>query len=149
MRERIEFSLGTSRFLGIFLGFLYISTLLVFFTLPIAYFLKILGSVFLGWRFSRIWALHVKRTAKNSVIAIWQDSQGRWGYKTRYGHCVKGRLKGDSFKCHWIIVLRLRLKTRTQNIIIPADALTTFQYRILCTRLNFFCDWSRIKRSQA
>lgn len=138
MAERIEFLLGPSRLLGIFLIIIYLSTLIVLLTLPMSHFIKIPIAIFLARQFLQLWALHVRRIAKNSVIEIWQDSQGGWGCKTQHGHSAKGKLKGDSFKSHWLIILRLGLKNRTQNIVIPVDALTSFQYRRLCARLNFF-----------
>ena len=138
--ERIEFPLCASPFLGRFLTIIYLATLGVLLTLPVFYVFKILGLFFLVWRFLQIWKLQVKRTARNAVIKIWQDKEGRWGFKTKHGHCARGKLKGDSFKCPWGIILRLNLKTRTQDIVIPVDSLTPFQFRTLCMRLNFFCD---------
>ncbi len=139
--ERVRFPLGSSQGLAILIGIIYLSTLAVLFTLPLAYFFKILGLFFLVWRFCQIWTVHITRTAKEAIICIWQDPQGWWGYQTQQGRCKKGRLKGSSFKSQWVVILCIGLGTRKQYIVIPADALKAFQYRTLCARLNFFCEF--------
>ncbi len=134
--ERVEFSLGTSKIFAIFVGVVYLSTITILLSLPISYFFKILGLMLLIWRFQQIWVLHIRRTSKNAITCIWQDPKGRWGCQTKNGRCARGWLKHDSFKSVWILVLRFDFSTRTQSIVIPADALKSFQYRILCARLN-------------
>lgn len=134
--ERVEFSLGSSKIFAIFVGVVYLSTIAVLLSLPVFCFLKILGSIFLVWRFRQIWVLHIRRTSKNAITCIWQDPKGRWGCQTKSGRCARGRLKANSFKSMWILVLRFELSARTQSVVIPADALKPFQYRILYARLN-------------
>ncbi len=80
--------------------------------------------------------LHVKRSAKKSVIMIWQDAAGRWGCLTKAKKAAIGELKGDSYKCALFLLLRFRIKAGVRQVIIPVDALNPSEYRNLCARLS-------------
>lgn len=80
--------------------------------------------------------LHVKRTAKKSVICFWQDSAGHWGCVTNAKKAAAGELKGDSFKCAFFLILRLKFKSGVRNVMVPVDALNPSEYRSLCARLS-------------
>jgi len=136
--ERVEFSLGFSKILTIFLLGFCLATLLIISYLPIPVFLRIAGVALLiiyGWVLLN---LHISRKAKRSVIKIWQDPKGRWGCQTVQGHRAVGVLAGESFISAWVLVLHFRFKTRIQNVIIPVDALRQREYQILSTRIRFF-----------
>lgn len=133
--EKVEFVLGPSKKLGIFLGVLYISTALVVFFLPVFWIIKILINIGLGWYCWRNWNLHGSRSSKKSIIRIWQDPRGFWGCQTKEGHLAMGKLKGDSFRSIWLIVLRIRFQSRVVSVVIVADALSKAAYRILSARM--------------
>jgi len=132
----VEFVLGPSRF---FIGGLLLMTLgsaCLLFWMPIPFFFKIVGLTLLILYSRLIWNLHARRIDKASVIRIWQDSKGHWGYQTREGRVALGELKGDSFKNPWFIILRFRFKTHHRSVFVPRDAFSSEEYRVLCMRLN-------------
>lgn len=136
--ERVEFLLGFSRVLLILSLILHLGSIFVLIHLPILNLLKILGTALLilhGWLMLK---LHVLRRHKNAIVKIWQDKNGKWGCETCGGHHALGGLEGESYITSFFMVLRFRFKTRVENVVIPIDALTTHQYRVLSTRLRFF-----------
>lgn len=134
--EKVEFVLGTSRLLALFLGTVYLCAIIILISVPLASILKIGGTTLLSWYFLQLMKLHVERVAKKSVVCIWQDSGGRWGCVTHHKKAAMGVLKSDSFKSAVVLILRFRFKTGTRNVIIPVDALNKFEYRQLSARLS-------------
>ena len=134
--ERIEFVLGSSRLLFLFLGAVYLGAILIVINCPLPITLKIAGATLFFWYFWQLMNLHVKRIAKKSVIYIWQDPAGRWGCLTHHKKAAIGELKSDSFKSGIVLILRFRFKTGTRNVIVPVDALNKLEYRQLCARLS-------------
>jgi hypothetical protein len=133
--EKVEFVLGFSRLLACFLGAIYFSAFMILISLPLPILLKLVGVLLLIWHFWYLIKLHIKRIAKKSVVYIWQDSLGRWGCQTQGGKAARGELREDSFKSTLVLILRFRFKSGTRNIIVPVDALTRREYRLLCTRV--------------
>jgi len=134
--ERIEFVLGRSRLLFLFLGAVYSCAVLVLVNCPLSIILKIAGTTLLLWYFWQLVNLHVKRISKKSVVCIWQDPTGRWGCLTHQKKAAIGELKSDSFKSAVVLVLRFRFKTGIRNVIIPVDALNKLEYQQLSARLS-------------
>ncbi len=134
--ERVDFSLGFSKFYAVLFVVLYLGTVAILIWLPMMFLLKILSISIFIYDFQRMWTLHVKRNAKDSIVRLWQDSKGYWGFQTHSGQRAIGRLKGDSYKSRWLLVLRVRLSRRSFSVMIPRDAMNTFQYRTLCARLK-------------
>jgi hypothetical protein len=134
--ERVEFVLGFSKLLFVFLGMVYITALIILTILPIPILLKIAGTTLLVAYFSHLLHLHIIRISKKSVVLIWQDAAGGWGAKTEAGKVAVGFLKGDSFKSAVVLILRFRFKSGVKNVIVPVDALNQAEYRILCARLD-------------
>lgn len=134
--ERIEFVLGGSRLLSLFLGVVYFGAILILINCPLPIIIKIAGTTLLLWYFWQLMNLHVKRISKKSVVCIWQDPTGRWGCLTHHKKAAIGELKSDSFKSAVVLVLRFRFKTGTRNVIVPVDALNKLEYRQLCARLS-------------
>jgi len=130
----IEIVLGKSRVLILFLWIVYGGASLILMWIPIPLFFKILGIALLccqGWLTLNH---HAKRVSKNAIVRIWQDSEGRWGCQTRKGHLARAKVKTDSFKSQWLLILRLRLQARSVSVIVPFDAVNSSEYRALCTR---------------
>jgi hypothetical protein len=132
----MEFVLGFSRLLSLFLGAAYFGAIIILINCPLPILLKIVGATLLSGYFWQLMNLHVKRASKKSVICIWQDSVGRWGCLTYGKKTAMGQLKSDSFKSAAMLILRFRFKTGTRSIIVPVDALNKAEYRQLYTRLN-------------
>ena len=138
--ERVEFVLGRSRSLELFFTIIHLGAGLVLVYVPTPIIVKILGLTLIYISYRQILNLHLKRLAKQAIIRIWQDPKGRWGCQSRAGHSAIGELKNDTYKSRWFIILRLRFRTRTQNILIPKDALSSSEYRVLYARLNLFSE---------
>ena len=134
--ERIEFVLGSSKLLSLFLGVVYFSAILIVINCSLPIMLKIAGAALLLWYFWQLVNLHVKRVSKKSVVCIWQDPAGRWGCLTHNKKAAIGMLKSDSFKSAVVLILRFRFKTGTRNVIVPVDALNKLEYRQLFARLS-------------
>jgi len=134
--EKVEFTLGFSRSFTVFLWALYLGAIAIIFWLPIPYFLKIVGPTLLFLYCRQIWNLHGRRVSKKAVVRIWQDSKGRWGYQTKNGHSAVGRLKNNSFKSIWLLLLNFHFRRRSSFVVIPRDALNSMAYRILSIRLK-------------
>lgn len=136
--QKIAFVLGPSKGLMVFLSLLFLSAAAMVLWISIPYWVKTFGIALLflyGWR---LWNLHAKRISKKSIVYIWQDTEGRWGCQTREGHAALGRLQGDSFKSIGFLIVRLQFQHRALSILIPADALTMNEYKILYTRFQIF-----------
>jgi hypothetical protein len=134
--ERVEFVLGRSRSLELFFMIVHLGAGIVLVYVPIPIIVKILGLTLISISYRQILNLHLRRFTKQAIIRIWQDPKGRWGCQSRAGHLAIGELKNDTYKSRWLIILRLRFRTRSQNILIPKDALNSSEYRVLCARLN-------------
>ena len=134
--ERIEFVLGGSRLLFLFLGVVYSGAILILISCLSPIIFKIAGTTLLLGYFWQLMNLHVKRISKKSVVCIWQDPSGGWGCLTHHKKAAIGELRSDSFKSGVVPVLRFRLKTGTRNVIVPVDALNKLEYRQLCARLS-------------
>ena len=134
--QRIEFVLGRSRLLFLFLNTIYFSAIFILINCPLPIILKITGTIGLLAYLSQLVNLHVKRKAKKSVVCIWQDPTGRFLCLTHQNKMAVAKLKSDSFKSAVVLILRFRLKTGTRNVIIPVDALNTVEYRLLSARLS-------------
>jgi hypothetical protein len=135
---KFEIVIGKSRALTIFFLALYGGTTVIWISIPIPILLKILGVAFLwnqGWITLR---RHARRTSKNAIIRLWQDSKGQWGCQTKAGHSAKAILKTDSFKCSRFMVLRFGLKARSISVMICRDAVHSSEYRTLSNRFNMF-----------
>lgn len=135
--ERVEFSLNRSKRLSALLCLLYGGSAVIILWLPMLLVFKIAGVLGCWYDFCRVYRLYANRSAKDSVVSIWQNSNGQWGCKTKEGYQPIGTLVGDSYTSSWILVLRFRFKNRSKVVIIPADAMSVAQYRILYVRLNF------------
>lgn len=134
--QRVEYELGFSWFLAIFLSLVHLIAVLAMFCLPIFIIFKMAGITLLFFYYVNLMNLHVKRSAKKSVITIWQDTAGRWGCLTKAKKAAIGELKGDSFKSALFLILRFRIKSGVRQVIIPVDALNPSEYRNLCARLG-------------
>lgn len=134
--QSVEFVLGSSRLLLFFLGVVYFSAIIILISCPLLAMFKIIGALLLVRNFWQLVNLHVKRSAKKSVVYLWQDSLGRWGCLTHQKKAAVGVLKGDSFKSGIVLILRFRFKAGTRNVIVPVDALNKAEYRQLYTHLS-------------
>lgn len=136
--EAVEFYLEESPFLGFIFIFLYIFPLCALFLVTIPIIVKILLIMVVLYFFQKNWKLHVSRKRAHSIIKVWQDSHGCFGFETRKGLGSKARLLSDTYISRFIIILRFRTKLKTYNILIPFDCLSRNEYRILSCRLLFF-----------
>lgn len=134
--ERIEFELGFSWLLAIFLVLVNLTAIIILINLPLNLVFKLAGTTLIIFYYFYLMNLHVKRTSKKSVICIWQDPAGRWGCLTNGKKAAVGELKGDSFKSAFFLILRLKFKSGVRNVIVPVDALNSSEYRSLCARLS-------------
>lgn len=135
--ERVEFSLHPSKRLSTLLCLLYGGAVVIILWSPMLLVFKIAGVLGCWYDFCRVYRLYVNRSAKGSVVSIWQNSNGQWGCKTKDGYQAIGTLLGDSYTSPWILVLRFRFQHHSKLVVIPADAMSVAQYRILYVRLNF------------
>ncbi len=136
--ETVEFILGPSKGFSVYLWSLFLGVAFTVFYLPIFYFFKMIGIALLFLYSWQLWNLHGRRSAKKAIIRVWQDSKGRWGCETKDGHAAIGRLKADSFRSLWFTILRFHFHHRGLSVIIPKDALSLNEYRILSVRLHRF-----------
>lgn len=134
--QRVEYELGFSWLLAVFLSIVHLVAIFILFYLPFHAFFRIVGITLLFFNYINLMELHVKRTAKKSVILIWQDTDGRWGCLTFAKKAAIGELKGDSLKCTLFLMLRFKFKSGVRHVIIPVDALNPVEYRHLCARLG-------------
>ena len=129
------FALGFSRYLACyFLSALFLS-LSVLYALPslgIARYAIMIGIVLLAVRH---WRLYVQRSAPQSVIAVWQNLKGDWGFSTHDGLVWLASIQGDSFVHPWCIVLHARSATRSVYVSIPRDSLEAFAFQLLSLRM--------------
>jgi hypothetical protein len=103
--------------------------------------IKCLLSLLLIFHFFYIVDLHLIKNNNKSVIKIWYKN-GRFIFETRNGTKASGPLFGDSFISNYLIILRFKLKKSNKIVLIPADALGVDEYKILCTYLKFYRNFS-------
>lgn len=132
--EPAEFYLAPSRGLLFFLDALHAIALLIVTFLKIAIFWKI--ALFLVI----VWYWHINKISHalkhpDSVIRLWQETEQRFGFETKRGHQTRGYLCSESYKCPWFIIIILKLLNRKKIFIVPRDALSFFEYRVLCQRI--------------
>lgn len=133
--QSIEFFLGPSRVLAIFLHIIYLGSMAIIMALKIFIIVKIIILFFLVWDYIQKLRLYAFRNSKQSIIKIWQNTEGNWGLMDKNDHSAIGILKGDTYISFFILILRVQLKTRVQSIIIPRDILTHREYRMLRSRV--------------
>ncbi len=136
--QAVNFSLRSSRKLLIFSVALCLLMTYFIWLSDTPFFLKAGISLVMGCYFRKILRLHIQRECPQSIIMVWQNSKGQWGLKTKSGYCALGTLKNSSFVSTWLIILRFRCISRSVDVLIPADALSSLQYRVLSTRIRFF-----------
>lgn len=137
-----EFVLTPSKKLAYFLYGLHIIAAVVILTLQVSVFKKgVIFIVFLIFGYREINGIIKSQQRRNQdeIARVWHDTEGRFGLETLKGKKSIGTLKGDSFKCSWFIILRIKLlgsiNARTITLFIPKDALPPSEYRALCARL--------------
>lgn len=131
-----EIVIGKSLALTCLFLTLYVGAVLVLLYLPIPLFLKIISSILLCSQLWKTLQNHARRSARNAIIHIWQDASGQWGCRTRGGYCARARVLEDSFKSPLLFILRLGLKHRSVNVIIPFDAINEREYKTLSSHFN-------------
>jgi len=136
--ESVEFYLEKSRFLGILFIMINAGSLFALYLVEISLTYKMMIIVFVVAFFNKTWKLHVSKKSQYSIIKIWQDSKGQWGFENRKGQGYKARLLPDTFKSRFLIILRFKTASKTFNILVPSDSLRQNEYRILCRHLVFF-----------
>ncbi|MBP6104578.1 MAG: hypothetical protein KBD23_04175 [Gammaproteobacteria bacterium] len=136
--NHVVFSLGFSKSLAFFLSVIYSFAALIVWMLPLALFVQSFLCLGLLCLFIQTGQRHLSRSHKGSVVSVWQDSKGRWGCTLQDGRCLRGRLSADTFMHPYLLVLGLRTSTGTRYVPIPGDALDSFGFRTLSTRIRFF-----------
>lgn len=134
--DAIEFILEPSSSLVIALVAGHAAALGVIFTLPLSLFLQLTLSWLLIFFYFKIVSLHAKKTAAESIIKIWQTTEGSFGCETTQGKKYKVAILRDSYVSALCIVLRLQRKNAICTLVVPFDSLSQEEYRILCTRLT-------------
>ncbi len=136
--EAIEFHFEESRFLALLLIFIYMAPLSSLFLLKVHIGYKILMIGFVHYFLVKNWKIHINRKSRQAIVRVWQDTKGNWGLQTRQGKGYRATLLPETFKSHFLIVLRLKTKLKIYNVLIPYDSLSQNEYRILCRHLVFF-----------
>lgn len=159
--QKAEFLITPSKTVVYFLHSVYILAILIVATLSITLLWKIVGCLFLSWCWNKDCLIY----HPCQPITISHEQNIRFDIETQQGVQMVGLLKGDSFKCPWFIILRLKIVgpmgrkisiqsptlkqcayskkqfnqfTRTSTIFIARDSLTHLEYRVLCARLLSF-----------
>lgn len=112
------------------------NSFLFWFVAFLIFVIKLGGCGFLYYHFRKTSDRIIARIHKNSVIRIGQNTSQEWWLQTRDGSLAKAQLKNDSFKSQWIFILRFRLKCRSLSVIIPVDAVSSSEFRLLSGILN-------------
>ncbi len=136
--HQVVFSLGFSKSLAVFLSVIYSFAALILWVLPVAWFVQVFLCLGLLCLFIQTGQRHLSRSHKGSVVSVWQDSKGRWGYTLQDGRCLRGRLSPDTFRHPYLLVLGLKTSRGTCYVPILADTLDRFAFRTLSTRVGFY-----------
>jgi hypothetical protein len=132
-----EFILKPSKVLKYFIISFHFFSLLIILSLSLSIFWKIVFGVLLLIYGQQNYKRYLQPNNPYRILRIWQDSKGLWGYENANGSAAKGRLLGDSYKCRWFIILRIKTRTKSSSIFIPKDSISDIEYRILSNRLLF------------
>ena len=136
--QAITFSLQPSKRLFGFLLLCYACACSVILTLPINYIVKALLSLVMVVDAYRVLYQYVLYRSESAVIKLWQTSRGQWGFEQRNGYRAVGQLRDSTYCSPWFSVVQVQTLSRSIGIVIPADALTLREYRLLSTRIRFF-----------
>lgn len=136
--HHVVFSLGFSKSLAVFLSIIYSSATLILWMLPLAWFVQAFLWLGVLGLFIQTGQRYLSRSHKGSVVSVWQDSRGRWGCTLQDGRCLRGHLSSDTFKHPYLLVLGLRTSMGVRYVPIPGDALDSFAFRTLSTRVGFY-----------
>lgn len=140
--DSIEFNLNPSKFLTLLLIIIYLgagAALCLVNTIPIVKILLLLiGLPILAYLGSRDLKKHIWQKDLNSIVRLWQNCEGKWGCETGKGRLMFTDILGDSFISSFLIVLRLKTKTRIMKVIIARDSLKDEEFRMLLKRILFF-----------
>jgi hypothetical protein len=134
----VVFALGFSKSLAIFTILAHGLPAILVWTLPWPWMLQLLVCLGFGSIALQSWQRHISRLHPRSVVSVWQDSQGRWGFTLHNGCTVGGPLSPDLFKHPYLLIVALKTATGTRYVAIPRDALDNFGFRTLSTRLGFY-----------
>jgi hypothetical protein len=84
---------------------------------------------------SLIYWLHyqVLLKSKNSIIKLWQHSDGEWSLLNRAGQTLRAQLRGDSVVTRYWVLLNFNLveKRKRTSVMLCADAVPTDTFRQL------------------
>ena len=112
-------------------------TLITFF-LDLPWLVKLL-IIFICWCnfFIILWRFILLR-AKNSILKIWQESDGQWYLLTRNNNKIAASLRGNSFISKNLIILNFAVtnKWRKISVVLFAEIMTADEFRRL--NLNLF-----------
>jgi hypothetical protein len=133
--QALTFALGTSRILICLFSAMSLMMAVAIFFLEIPLLLQMGGIFFLYWQGKRTINTHARKMTGEAITYLWRDSKGRWGYQTQAGFRAIGALQGDSFRSQWLLILHIRLKTGSIQILVPRDAVSEAEYRLLSTAM--------------
>lgn len=136
--ERVDFRLAPSLILATLYSLVFLGVFLIIFFLPFPFWGQCLFICCLSIYGYSIFKAHILRSANDSVINIWQNRKGQWGFETNQGEKGIGDLAGDTYMSRLFVILRICTKFRIKSVIVPRDALTARAYQLLCTRIRFF-----------
>jgi hypothetical protein len=136
--ETVEFYLEKSLRLMVILIAIYLTALVSVSIVSLPIIIKIILIAFLLLSLQKNWKLHASKTSPESIVRVWQDSKGSWGFETQKGQRGKAVLLSDSFKSRLIIILRFRTYNKICNVLISRDSLCENEYKTLSRHLVFF-----------
>lgn len=136
--QAVTFTFQFSKRLFGFLLLCYVCAGSVIITIPLTVIVKTLVGLVIVLDAYRVLSHYVLYRSDSSVIKLWQTSRGQWGFEQRNGYCAVGQLRNTTYCSPWFSVVQVQTLSRTIGILIPADALTLREYRLLSTRIRFF-----------
>ncbi len=134
--ERFEWELGFSRYLLIVTVLTHSGAFCIAAWVLPKLILKVLFMAIIIGHASKIIRTHVFRSTPQSVVKLWQESNGRIGCQFKKGQSAYGHLQGDSFKSLFCVIVRLKSSQRVLTLIIPRDSVSPPIYRVLCSRIR-------------
>lgn len=96
----------------------------------------IVPTILLFLDYKHVVGMHGLRIHKRSVGVLCQDCD-KWQYQTNSGRSYKGMLvKNRSFCSRWLIILYMQHINGGRYIVIPRDALSEHNFRLLAFKCN-------------
>lgn len=133
----VEFFFNPSKKLLFLLVSIYTSCIIILFCLPLYFLVKLLVLFLIIYQGRSDLMLHVYRKPKDAVICLWKNGKGHWGYQTRAGLRVQGKIRGESYTSTHFMIIRLKCYSHIKNVVIFNDALNSAEYRALSAQLKF------------